>query len=219
MMITKNTKASLVLITLLFIAACGGDDSTGGTGDVADRVNLVGATSSSTSSSNSNSIESTGQGFTAMQAVAEEEACEGGGTFTLDLTFDVEVGSGENEYLTTLSMTGTAADCGPEEFTGSLTMDGSITTNLATSASNGTFNIDVTGSTTRCSALTADLTETLAMTGETGTITLNGTLTGTCTGGEASCTFENVELSTEDTEAEMQQKLCTACDVPAESCT
>lgn len=216
-----------MLLVGLTLTACGGGGGGSGTGEVEDRAELTGA-SASTSSAAGGSSDSTSSLVVDVLSLTKDAAsgsidCTGGGTMAY--TADSTVSATEGEKITSsFTMTGTATECGEDKLTGTVTTAGDLTVDVDAKDSSktkisGSLTVTMSGSTSRCTSLSTDnfkvtFSGTLAKT----VMKFDGAISGTCTGGSASCTFEGVEIDDSMTEAEMEQELCDACDIPKEKC-
>ena len=210
-------------VVLTFVACGGGSSKPTGTEE--DRSDLSGAAGSSSSSGS----DGAGGGATAslsgfalknvaLKNASETEKCDSQGTMTSEATITGQKESGDS-VVVSMKVTGTATDCGQDHLTGSFTMTGDVTVNSKTGNGSGDLTMTMSGSSAKCTSMTGDLTAGIALASGVATVTINGSMDGTCSGGSTSCSFDNVSFTDTATDAQIKTKFCEACDVTAANCS
>ena len=215
---------ALLLLNLMLIS-CGSEEmltpQSGGDGELAARVELIRSSSGAlTSSSGPPQVSSSPSsiGTAPIKQTRLDLNCSPQGSMSLD----IDMGKVEKtEDISTLSPSISVKmdNCGDEQFTGTYSALGVVTTDLKTGKENGTMTVTIDGSSSLCSSVSGDLTVIFEGTKSSGTGMLNGVLNGSCKSGNSACTFVDVRLSSDQTKQEIRQVLCSHCDIPPEKCS
>lgn len=207
-----------------------GDGKSGGAGSEADRAALAGVSASTMGSDNTSNKVSrlTVSSLEPAHLDAIKDAgsssynCEVSGTISpsANETSIVSIDKDSGIAVAKVNTTSTATNCGPSKFSGTITAKGDVTINTKVGTASGAIAFSISGSTSKCSSIKADLASALdySKSSDGGSLTLNGNINGTCSGGSASCTFDNVKILSSDTETQARQKLCEVCGVTPPAC-